>query len=73
VAGISESCPYLIERAVVAVIRAAMHLIHVGESLDDKHLSTSVWKSVALIMEVPHAVLLCFAERLGAGLISLVR
>jgi hypothetical protein len=78
----AEHCPFLIERAVVAVIRAAMHLIQIsggggGDRPEDPHkdkeLSSSVWKSVGLIMEVPHPVLLLFAERLGAGLISLVR
>jgi hypothetical protein len=71
----AEHCPFLIERAVVAVLRAAMHLIQIGsgDKPEDKDLSASVWKSVGLIMEVPHSVLLLFAERLGAGLISLVR
>lgn len=67
---ISKYCPYLIERAVVAVIRAAMHLIQPEEM---NNIATLVWKSMVIIHEVPHEILLCFAERLGSGLVSLVR
>ena len=70
VVDISKYCPYLIERAVVAVIRAAMHLIQPEEM---NNIATLVWKSMIIIHEVPHEVLLCFAERLGAGLVSLVK
>lgn len=47
-----------------------MHLIQPEEV---NNIANLVWKSIIIIHEVPHEILICFAERLGAGLVSLVR
>jgi hypothetical protein len=86
---ISTSCPFLIERAVVAVISAVIHLMRdPSESGTNSaqssalaampgpsgHTSSaSLWTSLGLLREVPHAVMANIADRLGAGLVTFIR
>ncbi len=91
-------CPYLVERAVVTVVRAALHLIpsltdssdsgksaNESESESNKQNSlapvsgeifssdATVWTSLRLLRGIPNDVLCQLADRLGAGLLALIR
>lgn len=86
---IGASCPFLIERAVVAVISAVIHLmkdpVEAGWSSSrvdsttssvspcGQTSSASLWASLSLLREVPHEVMANIGDRLGAGLVTFIR
>lgn len=77
-----ENCPYLLERCVVAIVRAAIHMLPVSESLAAGQPSSDsiavigfplVWDSLRLLKGLPADILYQVSDRLGAGLLTLLR
>lgn len=83
----SLHCPYVIERCAVAIVRAAIHLLHYTAPLtlesneredqknsgEDAELISAVWKSLRLIKGIPGEVVHNLSNRLGAGLLTFIR
>jgi hypothetical protein len=59
--------PYLVERCAVTVLRAAIHM------LDIPALAGRVWQSLRLLRGIPVDIAQYVSDRLGAGLLSLIR
>jgi hypothetical protein len=78
----SDNCPYLLERCVVAIVRAAIHMLPVSESLSGGQANPDsletigfplVWDSLRMLKGLPSDVLYQVSDRLGAGLLTLLR
>ena len=85
-------CPYLLERVVVTIIRAAIHLLDTESFSSSKNVNTdviisrdiqknsetensqtSIWKSLQLLCLISTDVYMKISDRLGAGLLALLR
>jgi len=78
-----DNCPYLLERCVVAIVRAAIHMLPVSETLSLSKISSVsnrsdsgfpvVWDSLRILKGMPPEILYHLSDRVGAGMLTLLR
>lgn len=62
-----QHTPYLVERCIITVLRAGIHM------LDNPEISSRVWESLRLLRAIPVDISRFISDRLGAGLLTLIK